>query len=226
MLSRDPSDELTARRVFMVEHDLRRRGIRDERVLSAMLHVPRHCFLSPALTGEAYADAPLPTQDGQTASQPYIVALMTEALDVRPGTRVLEIGTGSGYQTALLVELGARVWSVESSASLHRDAVARLSKLGYAGVHLHHGDGTLGWADAAPFDRVLATGSLPDGSKVLLGQLRPGGIFVGPLGRLGAQRLVRIEVDPPAVREQTLCYCSFVPLIGAGGWRSGKDQEA
>jgi protein-L-isoaspartate(D-aspartate) O-methyltransferase len=210
----------------MVEHDLRRRGIRDERVLSAMLRVPRHCFVSPALTGEAYADAPLPTQDGQTVSQPYIVALMTEALDVRLGARVLEIGTGSGYQTALLVELGARVWSVESSASLHRDAAARLSKLGYASVHLQHGDGTLGWADAAPFDRVLATGSLPDGSKVLLGQLRQGGIFVGPLGRLGAQRLVRIEVDPPAVREQTLCYCSFVPLIGAGGWRSGKDQEA
>lgn len=221
-----PSDELTARRAFMIEHDLRRRGIRDERVLSAMLRVPRHLFVPPTLTMEAYADTPLPTQDGQTVSQPYIVALMTEALDVSLGIRVLEIGTGSGYQTAILAELGAKVWSVESSASLHRDAASRLGELGYAGVRLRHGDGTLGWPHEAPFDRVLATGSLPDCPSALLSQLRPGGVFVGPVGRLGSQRLVRIEVDPPEVREQTLCHCSFVPLIGAGGWRSGKDQEA
>ena len=210
----------------MVEHDLRQRGIRDERVLSAMLRVPRHAFVPPALITEAYADTPLPTQDGQTISQPYIVALMTEALDVGPGTRVLEIGTGSGYQTAILAELGAQVWSVESSAPLHRDAASRLCGQGYAGVRLRHGDGTLGWLHEAPFDRILATGSLPDCPKALLSQLRQGGVFVGPVGRLGSQRLVRIEVDPPAVREQTLCHCSFVPLLGAGGWRSGRDQEA
>ena len=210
----------------MVEHDLRRRGIRDERVLSAMLRVPRHAFVPPALIMEAYADTPLPTQDGQTISQPYIVALMTEALDVSPGTRVLEIGTGSGYQTAILAELGAHVWSVESSASLHRDAASRLCGQGYVRVRLRHGDGTLGWPHEAPFDCILATGSLPDCPKALLSQLRQGGVFVGPVGRLGSQRLVRIEVDPPTIHEQTLCHCSFVPLLGAGGWRSGREQEA
>jgi protein-L-isoaspartate(D-aspartate) O-methyltransferase len=219
-------DVLTARRTFMVEHDLRQRGIRDERVLSAMLRVPRHRFVPPALIMEAYADTPLPTQEGQTISQPYIVALMTEALDVSPGTRVLEIGTGSGYQTAILAELGAKVWSVESSASLHRAAASHLGELSYAGMHMQHGDGTLGWPHEAPFDRILATGSLPDCPKALLSQLRQGGVFVGPVGRLGSQRLVRIEVDPPTIHEQTLCHCSFVPLLGAGGWRSGREQEA
>ncbi len=207
----------------MVEWDLRQRGIRDERVLSAMLRVLRHRFVAPSFAQQAYADAPLPTREGQTISQPYIVALMTEALDVAPDSRVLEIGTGSGYQTAILAELGAEVWSVESSSSLYREAASRLRDLGYARVHLRQGDGTLGWPDAVPFDRILATGSLPGRPRLLLAQLRPGGIFVGPLGRLGSQRLVRIEVDLHAVREQTLCYCSFVPLIGEGGWHSDRN---
>ncbi len=211
---------------MMVEHDLRQRGVRDERVLLAMLRVPRHHFVAASLVANAYGDAPLPTRDGQTISQPYIVALMTEALDVDRGTRVLEIGTGSGYQTAILAELGAHVWSIESSASLYEEALARLRELGYGGVTLRRGDGTLGWPDEAPFDRILATGSLPGRPEVLLSQLRPHGVFVGPIGRLGTQRLVRIEVDPPAVREQTLCHCSFVPLIGKRGWHSDADQEA
>jgi protein-L-isoaspartate(D-aspartate) O-methyltransferase len=209
----------------MVERDLRQRGIRDERVLSAMLRVPRHCFVDPSLVADAYADAPLPTRDGQTISQPYIVALMTEALDAGAGARVLEIGTGSGYQTALLAELGAEVWSVESSPSLCQEARARLQRLGYAGVRLRQGDGTLGWPEEAPFDRILATGSLPALPGALLEQLRPRGVFVGPVGRLGHQRLVRVELDPPTLREQTLCHCSFVPLIGKNGWHSSRDQE-
>ncbi len=217
---------LARQRAVMVERDLRRRGIRDERVLNAMLAVPRHHFVATNLAADAYADRPLPTRGGQTISQPYIVALMTEALDLKDGARVLEIGTGSGYQAAVLAALGADVWSVEASPELQSEAVAKLRDLGYSAVHLLHGDGTLGWPDAAPFDGILATGSLPERPTVLLRQLRPGGVFVGPIGPLGRQRLVRLEVDPPHEREETLCACSFVPLVGAAGWRSQTDQEA
>jgi protein-L-isoaspartate(D-aspartate) O-methyltransferase len=209
----------------MVERDLRGRGIRDERVLTAMLAIPRHRFVGRGYERDAYADVPLPTRDGQTISQPYIVALMTEALDVRAGDRTLEIGTGSGYQTALLAALGTEVWSVEASPALHRDAAARLSDLGISGIHLRCGDGTVGWADAAPFDRILATGSLPAPPHRLLEQLQPDGIFVGPIGALPRQRLVRITVDRHGRREETLCACSFVPLIGANGWPTRKEQE-
>jgi protein-L-isoaspartate(D-aspartate) O-methyltransferase len=190
-----------------------------------MLVTPRHRFVGRGFQRDAYADAPLPTRDGQTISQPYIVALMTEALDVRAGDRVLEIGTGSGYQTALLAALGADVWSVEASPALHREAATRLAGLGVSTPHLRCGDGTVGWANAAPYDRVLATGSLPEPPRRLLEQLRPGGIFVGPIGGLPRQRLVRITVDRGALREETLCACSFVPLIGASGWPSRREQE-
>ncbi len=211
-------------RARMVERDLRQRGIRDVRVLAALGAVPRHRFVAPDLERLAYADCPLPTRDGQTVSQPYIVARMTEALDVRPGARVLELGTGSGYQTAILAHLGAEIWSIESSPALWREARARLCELGYA-ARVVCGDGTLGWPAAAPFDRLLATGSLPQLAPPLLAQLRPGGLFVGPLGRLRRQRLVRVTVDPSGVREETLAACAFVPLVGAGGWRSTTEQE-
>ena len=223
-----PADEearLAQRRAVMVERDLRRRGIRDDRVLQAMLAVPRHRFVARDLAADAYADAPLPTRGGQTISQPYIVALMTQALGLSDGARVLEIGTGSGYQAAILAALGADVWSVEASPELHREAAARLRDLGFSAVHLLRGDGTLGWPDGAPFDAILATGSLPERPQALLHQLRPGGVFVGPIGPLGRQRLVRLQVDPPRVREETLCVCSFVPLVGAAGWRFRTDQE-
>ncbi|MCX6091923.1 MAG: protein-L-isoaspartate(D-aspartate) O-methyltransferase [Candidatus Bipolaricaulota bacterium] len=221
----DEEVRLAQRRAVMVERDLRRRGIRDDRVLNAMLSVPRHRFVTPNLAAEAYADTPLPTRLGQTISQPYIVALMTQAVGVTNSARVLEIGTGSGYQAAILAALGADVWSVEASPELHGEAVARLRDLGFSAVHLRCGDGTLGWPDAAPFDGILATGSLPERPTALLRQLRPGGVFVGPIGPLGRQRLVRLEVDPPREREETLCVCSFVPLVGAAGWRSRTDQE-
>jgi protein-L-isoaspartate(D-aspartate) O-methyltransferase len=208
----------------MVERDLRRRGIGDARVLAAFGAVPRHRFVAPGLERLAYADRPLPTCDGQTVSQPYIVACMTEALDVRPGVRVLELGTGSGYQTAILAHLGAEVWSIESSPTLWRQARARLCALGYE-AHVACGDGTLGWAAAAPFDRILATGSLPRPNPTLLAQIRKDGLFVGPVGGLRSQRLVRITVDPSGLREETLTACAFVPLVGAGGWRSVTEQE-
>ncbi len=209
----------------MIERDLRGRGIRDERVLAAMGAVPRHLFVRPEDAGRAYADTPLPTRDGQTISQPYIVALMTEALRVTPGLRVLEIGTGAGYQTTVLAALGAAVWSIERSSALSREAGARLRVLGVVRVHLAVGDGTLGWPAAAPFDRILATGGLPSAPAGLLRQLAPGGIFVGPVGTLASQRLVRVTVDPPATREETLCLCAFVPLIGADGWKAPREEE-
>ena len=205
----------------MVERDLRRRGIRDARVLETMGRVPRHLFVSPSLAGSAYADAPLPTAEGQTISQPYIVALMTEALALSGGEKVLELGTGSGYQTAVLTCLGADVWSIERSRMLWEAARARLSALGFPSVHLILGDGTAGLAAEAPFDRVLATGSLPGVPPWLTDQLRPRGVFVGPIGGLYDQRLVRMEYDPPHMRERVLCACRFVPLVGAAGWPEG-----
>jgi protein-L-isoaspartate(D-aspartate) O-methyltransferase len=222
---KDVEAGLADRRARMVERDLRDRGIRDPGVLNAMLCVPRHRFVPRGLVAEAYADMPLPTRDGQTISQPYIVARMTEALRVESGARILEIGTGTGYQTAVLAAVGAQVWSVEASAALYHDASARLREIGCAGVHLRCGDGTLGWPEAAPFDAILATGSLPELPRRLSLQLRSGGVFVGPIGPLRRQRLVRIVVDPSRLREETLCACSFVPLIGAAGWGSRTDQE-
>ncbi len=205
----------------MVERDLRKRGIRDEHVLEAMRRVPRHRFVSPAFATMAYADAPLPTAEGQTISQPYIVALMTQALALSGGEKVLELGTGSGYQTAVLTELGAEVWSVERSSGLLAAASTRLTSLGYPRIHLVLGDGTLGLPAESPFDRILATGGLPQVPLNLISQLRPAGVFVGPIGELFDQRLVRIEYDPPHTREETLCACRFVPLVGKAGWPAG-----
>jgi len=138
---------------------------------------------------------------------------------------VLEIGTGTGYQTAVLAALGADVWSIEASADLHREAATRLAELGIGSVHLTCGDGTLGWPEAAPFGRILATGSLPRVPRRLLGQLQAGGVFVGPIGTLRRQHLVRVTVDPSGPREETLCACTFVPLVGLGGWGSRTEQE-
>ncbi len=223
-----PADDVSfaGQRTRMVERDLRDRGIRDERVLSAMLRVPRHMFVPPDLSMHAYDDMPLPTRCGQTISQPYIVALMTEALGVEAGARILEVGTGTGYQAAVLSAAGARVWSIEARDELYRDAAARLAKLGWSEIQLRCGDGTLGWPEAAPFDGILATGSLPRRPDRLLEQLRPGGVFVGPIGSSRWQHLVRIRVDPPRRHEETLCACAFVPLVGAAGWSApGRDKE-
>jgi protein-L-isoaspartate(D-aspartate) O-methyltransferase len=202
----------------MVEHDLRRRGIRDDRVLDAMGRVPRHRFVPPGLIGEAYSDYPLPIGEGQTISQPYIVALMTEALALERDAKVLEIGTGSGYQTGVLAECGARVWTVERSHRLARRARALFDELGYDHVQSIVGDGTLGLPDQAPFDRILATGSLPTVPEPLLRQLVDGGIFVGPIGSLYGQQLVRIVYHPQRMSHEDLGPCRFVPLIGESGW--------
>ncbi len=202
----------------MVEHDLRRRGIRNDHVLDAMGRVPRHRFVPPELIGEAYSDYPVPIGEGQTISQPYIVALMTEALTPDQDTKVLEIGTGSGYQTAILAECGAHVWTIERSPRLARRAQALFEELGYDHIQSVVGDGTLGLPDRAPFDRILATGSLPKAPESLLRQLIEGGIFVGPIGSMYGQQLVRIVYHPQQTAREDLGPCRFVPLIGENGW--------
>ena len=205
----------------MVEHDLRRRGIRSDLVLEAMGHVPRHRFVPPNLIAEAYSDYPVPIGEGQTISQPYIVALMTEALAPGRDSKVLEIGTGSGYQTAILAECGSRVWTIERSPRLARRAQALFDELGYRDIQSVVGDGTLGLPDRAPFDRILATGSLPEAPEGLLHQLIEGGIFVGPIGSMYSQQLIRIVYHPQQATREDLGPCRFVPLIGESGWDDG-----
>ncbi|MGB2983244.1 MAG: protein-L-isoaspartate(D-aspartate) O-methyltransferase [Candidatus Bipolaricaulia bacterium] len=219
--------QLAEQRRWMVEHDLRRRGIRDERVLAVMSRVPRHTFVPEESMRRAYFDHPLPIGEGQTISQPYIVALMSEALELSGVERVLELGTGSGYQTAILAELSSEVWTIERSSDLHSSASTRLLAAGYARVRCVEGDGTAGLASEAPFDCILATGSLPSISDLLLGQLRAGGVFVGPIGHLTEQRLLRITYHPRGSKTDDLGACRFVPLIGAAGWQEepqGKDR--
>ena len=184
--------EARDQREVMITRDLRGRGIRDEAVLSAMSTVPRHRFVLPEYQHLAYSDAPLPIGEQQTISQPYIVALMTEALCLKGGERVLEIGTGSGYQSAVLAELDVDLWSIERSALLFSRAGQCLENLGYENIHLVHSDGTLGLPAEAPFDRILATGSLPDVPQGLLDQLAEGGMLIGPVGGWDSQQLVRI----------------------------------
>jgi len=211
----------------MVERDLRRRGISDASVLAAMGRVPRHRFVPTELAHDAYADYPLPIGDGQTISQPYIVALMTEALAIHPGAKVLEIGTGSGYQTVVLAECGARVWTIDRSARLMKQARTLFAELGTEGIQsVVVGDGTLGLPDEAPFDRIVATGSLPKLPEGLAAQLRESGIFVGPIGSLYNQELVRIVYHSRRADREDLGPCRFVPLIGAGGWDDRAASEA
>jgi protein-L-isoaspartate(D-aspartate) O-methyltransferase len=172
---------------------LRVRGIRDERVLEAMARVPREAFVLPEARAVAYADTPLAIGFGQTISQPYIVAWMTETLNVGPDTRVLEVGTGSGYQTAVLAEMGAEVWSLEVVPELAGRATRTLAALGYDRVHLRTASGYAGWPDAAPFDRIILTAAPTDVPPALLDQLADGGRLVAPVGTIDAQHIVIID---------------------------------
>ena len=204
----------------MVERQLRARGIDDPRVLAAMGEIPRHAFVPKHLQTDAYADHPLPIGGDQTISQPYIVAVMTTALDLRPTDRVLEIGTGSGYQTAILAALARAVFSVERSALLSRSAQERLADLGCDNVRFVLGDGTLGLPESGPFDRILAAGSLPEVPQGLLDQLVENGVLVAPVGGRSVQRLLRIERTGEVFERRDLGACCFVPLIGKAGWRA------
>ncbi|MGQ9602544.1 MAG: protein-L-isoaspartate(D-aspartate) O-methyltransferase [Candidatus Bipolaricaulia bacterium] len=199
--------------------DLRRRGIKDQRVLEAMLKVPRHLFVARALWHLAYGDHPLPIPAGQTISQPYIVALMVEALTVQQEHQVLEIGTGSGYQTAILAELAAEVYTVERVAELLEEAMRLLGELGYRNIHFRLGDGTQGWAEHAPYDRIIASGSVPQVPASLLAQLADPGRLVIPTGDRHLQELVLVQKVKGMIFQEELVPCSFLPLIGKEGWQ-------
>ena len=214
------ADLYAAKRRDMTEEQLRARGIDDSRVLATMEKIPRHVFVPPNLQAEAYADYPLPIGGGQTISQPYIVAIMTVALTLSPTDKVLEIGTGSGYQTAILAELSHTVFTVERAADLSRTAQQRLNDIGYENIHFIIGDGTLGLPRSAPFHKILATGSLPKIPQRLLNQLSENGILVAPVGGRTLQQLLRVQRTGSTPKRENLGACCFVPLVGEAGWRS------
>ena len=198
-----------------MRQDIRARGLRDERVLEAMRTVPRHLFVDDYSDRTAYEDHPLPIGEGQTISQPYMVALMAEAAALRPEDRVLEIGTGSGYGAAVLARLAAEVWTVERIDTLAAAARQRLERLGVTSVHVVHDDGTLGWAEAAPYDAIVVTAaSDEDVPAALLEQLAEGGRLVIPVGSTGRQSLLRIVRHGDRFTEQDMGGVAFVPLLG------------
>jgi protein-L-isoaspartate(D-aspartate) O-methyltransferase len=204
----------------MVRYQIASRGITDEEVLRAFREVPREMFVPEELREFAYEDNPLPIGANQTISQPYIVALMTEALELTPPSRVLDIGTGSGYGAAILSRIAAEVFTVERIGSLAREAEVRLRRLGYENVHVREGDGSLGWAEHAPYDAIVVAAGGPEIPPHLLDQLAEGGRLVMPVGdtpRL--QRLLRIRRCGEEIRQENLADVRFVPLIGEEGWR-------
>ncbi len=205
-------------RFSMIEHQLRGQGISDERVLQAMGRLPRHRFLPPEQWGEAYAPRAIPIAQQQTLSQPFIVATMTQALALRGGERVLEIGTGSGYQAAVLALLGARVYSVERHASLAQRAREVLDELEIPGIELSIGDGSLGWPEEAPFDGILVTAAAPALPGALLKQLADPGRLVAPVGNQHLQTLVIVRRENGEDAQEQGCACRFVPLLGEGGF--------
>lgn len=204
----------------MVDSQIVARGVHDPAVLAAMSKVPRHLFLAEELWVEAYQDCPLPISCSQTISQPYIVAVMTEMLMLNPGACVLEIGTGSGYQTAILAEIAGQVITLERHAPLADNARQRLESLGYNNITVIVGDGTLGFPEAAPYDAILITAGAPDIPEGLQRQLAPGGRLIAPVGRTDVQRLIMItREDNDKFTCQLGISCRFVPLIGEYGWR-------
>ncbi len=206
-------------RDIMAYSQLVPRGISDRRVLEAMRRVPRHLFVDESLWDRAYDDMALPVGEGQTISQPYMVAVMTELLALSGNEKVLEIGTGSGYQAAVLAELSREVYSIERIRSLSEKAGETLRNLGYVNIRLKVGDGTLGWPDAAPFDRILITAGAPEIPEPLIGQLSDGGIILAPVGDRFSQQLIRITKQKGELRREYHTPCMFVPLVGKYGWK-------
>ncbi len=203
----------------MIAEQLEARGFRDPAVLAAMRQVPRHLFVAPGLAERAYEDTPLPIGERQTISQPYMVALMSEALELAPGARVLEVGTGSGYQAAVLAEMGARVVSLERIPRLAEHAAQVLQVLGYGEqVRVEVGDGTLGWPPAAPYDAIVVTAGAPRIPRPLVEQLAEHGRLVLPMGEDDLQTLVRLRREPAGLVEEYLGECRFVKLLGSFGW--------
>ena len=217
----DPAqtDAYGEERLLMVEEQLRARGIRDERVLEAMARVPRHEFVSEEHRDEAYEDHPIPIGEGQTISQPFVVAAMLEALALRPEDVVLEVGTGSGYETAVLAELVRTVHSIERIAILAERARAVLQRLGYSNITVVHGDGSEGLPEAAPFDAIVVSAAAPRVPAPLLDQLRDGGRLVIPVGSGFAQELQLVRKIGTSATTLYLDGVRFVPLIGREGFR-------
>ena len=216
-------DQFAAARNRMVDVQIARRGVADRRVLEAMRQVPREAFMAQRLHEFAYEDSPLPIEEGQTISQPYIVALMTEAAAVKPGDRVLDVGTGSGYAAAVLSRIAGKVYSIERHGLLAEQAKERFAGLGYRNIEVRHGDGTLGWPEEAPFDAIIVAAGGPEVPETLRGQLKLGGRLVIPIGTLGREQfLVKVVRDSEhEYREEDVGPVTFVPLIGAHGWSDG-----
>lgn len=218
------SNDYAPQRAEMVEKQLRRRGIDDNCVLSAMRAVPRHEFVAEELRGRAYEDAPLPIGSGQTISQPYIVAAMTAALRLQPTDRALEIGAGCGYQAAVLSLLAREVLTIERRAELAFAASEKLERLGYLNVHVHCGDGTLGLPEFAPFDAILVAAAAPAAPQPLLAQLAEGGRMIIPVGDADNQELQLIEKRGGKFSTKTMEGCRFVPLVGCHAWQKPPER--
>ena len=209
------------RREKMVQQQIEMRGITDSDVLAAMRRVPRHLFVSDALKDQAYGDFPLPIGEQQTISQPFIVAEMTQALEIGKDDRVLEIGTGSGYQAAVLAEIAYRVYTIERIRSLYVQTRGLLDKLKYHNVIMRCSDGTMGWKDESPFDAIIVTAGSPRIPELLVEQLAEGGRMVVPVGDQHAQDLIKITRDSQGTRQTSLGGCRFVKLVGKQGWDDG-----
>ena len=211
--------DFTKERLAMVEEQLRRRGIRDESVLSAMARVPRHLFVPSGSQSEAYEDRPLLIGDGQTISQPYMVAVMTQSLDLEGKEKILEIGTGSGYQTAILAELARIVFTIERLSSLSQKSEIRLQNLGYENIYCRTGDGSKGWPEKAPFDGIIVTAGGPEIPQALKSQLSEGGRLVIPVGSRYSQTLLKVTKMGDRFEEEEITGCVFVPLVGESAWK-------
>jgi protein-L-isoaspartate(D-aspartate) O-methyltransferase len=215
-----PPDHMEVARRRMVEDQIKARGIKDESLLGAMAKVPRHLFVEKGLDSQAYSDRALPIGEGQTISQPYMVAIMTESLALTGTEKVLEIGTGSGYQTAVLAELAAKVFTVERLNKLTVKAKELLDGLGYQNVIFRVGDGTMGWKQFAPYDRILVTAGAPRVPGPLEDQLAEGGVLVVPVGDSVSQKLAIARKTRGKIRVSSCCPCTFVPLVGKEGWNN------
>jgi protein-L-isoaspartate(D-aspartate) O-methyltransferase len=210
----------------MVEDQLMARGIRDRRVIAALLKIPRHRFVDEGLWPRAYGDHALPIGFGQTISQPYMVALMTECLELTGSEKVLEVGTGSGYQAAVLAETAERVFTVERIAALGTRARDTLDSLGYQNVVIRVADGSVGWKEFAPFDRIVVTAGSPDVPRSLVEQLTEDGLLAIPIGDRSGQRLVRARRAGDGFESEEICLCAFVPLVGREGWADAEKPAA
>jgi protein-L-isoaspartate(D-aspartate) O-methyltransferase len=222
--AQDPDDppHLQAARARMVREQVEARGVSRPEVIAALLAVPRHRFVPPELVASAYRDHPLPIGEGQTISQPYIVALMTEALGIQPGQRVLEVGTGSGYQAAVLSAMKAKVYTIEIVPRLYESALAALKRTGHAEVACRLGDGYLGWPEAAPFDAIVITAAVDHIPQSLIAQMKEGARLVLPMGDPAqVQDLVRVTVSGGSLRFETITAVRFVPMTGRAQEKPG-----